>query len=245
MNLALWANESGLCCIFMIVIYLFLKLPLMSRFLFYSLLLLHFVFASCSRTDCPWEKETEEFTEANLRSNVMTGAYKISTGSTDGSISTDSLSKSILYLVADSISALNNRGLLHFVGFPYWENESGINRLGEFYGSWEVQLDKGNILSKNLFVLSPSFYEGDRYPGKSIVMRHDIRMRNGKPLLLIAVLKDFSNDSEFGNSLVYGSAKSMDACNYLIFEKSGEITSVTRSAIVEAIDSLDSGRSLY
>ena len=206
----------------------------------FSIVLFLSVLMSCSRTDCPWETETDEFTEENLRSNVLTGVYKISTGSTDNSFISDSLSKSILYILADSTSPVNNTGQLHFVQFPYWENKTSTGQLGEFYGTWQVQIDKGGIFSKNLFVFSPAFSEGKEDPGKSIVMRHDIRMRNGNPLLIVTVLKDFSNDGEFGNTLVYNSTKSKDACNYLIFEKSEEINQSMKSAIIHEIDSVNS-----
>jgi hypothetical protein len=212
-----------------------MKTPRSILLIFLFLILIN----SCSRNDCDWETTTQPFVLENLTSNSLPGVYRISLGSTDNSFEMDSLSKSVLYILNDS-STDNNKGLLYFKGFPYWDNSSSKNLLGDFSGSWESQIDKGGIFSPNLMIFTPYFNQNDGDLGKSILMRHDIRQREGKALLIVTVLKNFSNDSPAGNTFVYNSAKSEGACNYLVFSKVSSITPEIHLRVLEQIDSVKS-----
>lgn len=205
-----------------------------------SIFLLFILINSCSRTDCDWEITTEPFDLDDLTSNSLPGVYRISLGSTDNSFEMDSLTKSILFILNDSSTEFNNKGLLYFKGFPYWDNSSSKNSLGDFSGSWESQIDKGGIFSPNLVVFTPYFNQNDGDPGKSILMRHDLRQKGGKTLLIVTILKDFNNDSPVGNTFVYNSTKSKNACNYLVFSKVSDITSDLHQKLLKQIDSVKS-----
>ena len=149
------------------------------------------------------------------------------------------MAESRLYILNDSSTSRVDLGELYFKGFPYWDNAQEKNLLGNFVGRWVVQLDKGNIFSKNLFVFAPQFTSEEFESAKSIIMRHDLRMKNeNTPLLIVTVLKNYSNVSPEGHTFVYNSSKSKEACNYLVFEKVSNVDPSEFARLVFEVDSL-------
>jgi hypothetical protein len=182
-------------------------------------LLLIFFFACEKRDDCDYINQTESYDDIkDFRKIPIGGAYKVSSLSTDLSFTSEKLSNSTLYIIADSMGQNVNRfhGNFYFQQYPAWDNFLRKNQLDDFYGHWNISN------SSSGFNLNTSFGTSDTTVSKAIVARNGIRLKDGVPIIIVRIMKSVNFGSDHGYLHIFPTTSSKDYCNYLIYEKTSD-----------------------
>jgi len=184
--------------------------------------LLFFISISCHKKDnCDYTSHTESFGEIeDFQKIPIEGVYKVNTTlSTDLTFESEELSNSTLYVTLRSTDQDDkSHGFFFFHQFPAWDDSSGMNQMNDFYGGWRI-VGIPSLFDKNFFFDTSFLLPDEDAAPKSIVARNDIRLKNGKPIIVARVIKSLDLKSDYGYSHLYLDPSSKYYCNYLVYEK--------------------------